>query len=127
MAAAHRSGEPRDGVAVFERYTESARRTLFFSRYESSQLGGRAIEPEHLLLGLLREAPQMIARFATRGPVESMRATIERSQPAQEKVSTSGEIPFSLDCKRVLQHAAAEIEGLDTVNTAGDHAGGGDC
>ena len=41
---------------MFERYTEAARRALFFARYEASQLGSISIEPEHLLLGLLREA-----------------------------------------------------------------------
>jgi len=39
---------------MFERYTEPARRTLFFARYEATTVGGAAIEPEHLLLGLLR-------------------------------------------------------------------------
>jgi ATP-dependent Clp protease ATP-binding subunit ClpA len=98
---------------VFERYTESARRTLFFARYEASQLGQLTIEPEHLLLGILREAPQMIARFAARGHVESIRAAIADALPAQEKVSTSVEIPFSRDCKAVLQHAAIEADQLD--------------
>jgi ATP-dependent Clp protease ATP-binding subunit ClpC len=41
---------------MFERYTESARRSLFFARYEASQLGSISIEPEHLLLGLLRDS-----------------------------------------------------------------------
>ena len=40
---------------MFERYTEQARRVLFFARYEASQLGSTAIHSEHLLLGLLRE------------------------------------------------------------------------
>jgi ATP-dependent Clp protease ATP-binding subunit ClpC len=40
---------------MFERYTEQARRVLFFARYEASQLGSISIETEHLLLGLLRE------------------------------------------------------------------------
>src|SRR6266568_1618811 len=40
---------------MFERYTESARRVLFFARYEASQLGSISIETEHLLLGLIRE------------------------------------------------------------------------
>ncbi|MBV8774893.1 MAG: hypothetical protein JO166_21550, partial [Deltaproteobacteria bacterium] len=40
---------------MFERYTEKARRTIFFGRYEASQFGSACIEPEHLLLGLLRE------------------------------------------------------------------------
>ena len=40
---------------MFERYTERARRVLFFARYEASQLGSITIETEHLLLGLIRE------------------------------------------------------------------------
>ena len=38
---------------MFERYTEKARRVIFFARYEASQFGSPYIETEHLLLGLL--------------------------------------------------------------------------
>src|SRR6266513_2107943 len=47
------SGEKR--ANVFERYTEKARRVIFFARYEASQYGSPYIETEHLLLGLMRE------------------------------------------------------------------------
>ena len=47
---------------MFERYTERARRVLFFARYEASQLGSISIETEHLLLGLNRDAAKL-ARF----------------------------------------------------------------
>ena len=40
---------------MFERYTERARRTIFFARYEAAQIGSAYIETEHILLGLLRE------------------------------------------------------------------------
>ena len=40
---------------MFERYTEKARRVIFFARYEASRYGSPCIETEHLLLGLLRE------------------------------------------------------------------------
>ena len=40
---------------MFERYSERARRVIFFARYEASQYGSPYIETEHLLLGLLRE------------------------------------------------------------------------
>ena len=40
---------------MFERYTEKARRVIFFARYEASQYGAASIESEHLMLGLLRE------------------------------------------------------------------------
>ena len=40
---------------MFERYTEAARRALFFSRYEASRLGCVSIEPEQLLLGWIKD------------------------------------------------------------------------
>ena len=40
---------------MFERYTEKARRSIFFARYEASQFGSHEIDTEHLLLGLFRE------------------------------------------------------------------------
>jgi ATP-dependent Clp protease ATP-binding subunit ClpC len=40
---------------MFERYTERARRAVFFARYKASQHASANIEPEHLLLGLIRE------------------------------------------------------------------------
>jgi ATP-dependent Clp protease ATP-binding subunit ClpC len=40
---------------MFERYTEKARRVVFFARYEASQFGSTQIEAEHVLLGLIRE------------------------------------------------------------------------
>jgi ATP-dependent Clp protease ATP-binding subunit ClpA len=48
---------------MFERYTERARRVIFFSRYEASQFGSTTIETEHLLLGLLREDKNLIHHF----------------------------------------------------------------
>lgn len=47
---------------MFERYTETARRTIFFARYEASQFGSACIETEHLLLGLLRDQV-LVGRF----------------------------------------------------------------
>jgi ATP-dependent Clp protease ATP-binding subunit ClpA len=48
---------------MFERYTETARRTIFFARYEASQFGSTSIETEHLLLGLFREERGLISRI----------------------------------------------------------------
>jgi hypothetical protein len=38
---------------MFERYTEKARRVIFFARYEAPQAGASHIEPEHLFNRLL--------------------------------------------------------------------------
>ena len=99
---------------MFERYTERARRVLFFARYEASQLGSISIETEHLLLGLIREGKGLTSRLFARShlSLENIRKEIEGRTVFREKVSTSVEIPFSAETKRVLQFAAEEADRL---------------
>ncbi len=99
---------------MFERYTERARRVLFFARYEASQLGSVSIETEHLLLGLIREGKGLTSRIFARSHVslEHIRKDIEGRTVFREKVSTSVEIPFSAETKRALQNAAEEADRL---------------
>src|SRR5262249_16454701 len=101
-------------VSMFERFTEQARRVLFFAREEASQLGSRRIDTEHLLLGLIP------ARKATTNPLfayagiarDDVRDEVLRRVPARSKTSTSAEIPFSAAAQRVLQHSAEEADRL---------------
>src|ERR1700688_1066585 len=99
---------------MFERYTERARRVLFFARYEASKLGSISIETEHLLLGLIREGKGLTSRIFARShlSLENIRKEIEGRTVFREKVSTSVEIPFSAETKRVLQFAAEEADRL---------------
>src|SRR6266511_2938184 len=99
---------------MFERYTARARRVLFFARYEASQLGSISIETEHLLLGLIREGKGLTSRIFARShlSLENIRKEIEGRTVFREKVSTSVEIPFSAETKRVLQFAAEEADRL---------------
>lgn len=99
---------------MFERYTESARRALFFARYELSQLGATAIETEHLLLGVTRETQGIVVRvlaLAQLSPDDIRKEVIRRSVP-RERLPTSVEAPFSAESRRVLQAAADEAEAL---------------
>ena len=82
---------------MFERYTERARRVLFFARYEASQLGSISIETEHLLLGLVREgdgvAGKVLAELsvgleALRG--ELLHALREEAQPGTDSTPLTG-------------------------------------
>ncbi|MCU1297171.1 MAG: ATPase domain protein [Acidobacteriaceae bacterium] len=40
---------------MFERFTENARRTIFFARNQAVESGSSFIEPEHICLGLLED------------------------------------------------------------------------
>ncbi|HEV2388831.1 MAG TPA: ATP-dependent Clp protease ATP-binding subunit [Candidatus Acidoferrales bacterium] len=107
---------------MFERYTEKARRVIFFARYEATQYGSPYIESEHLLLGLLREDKALANRFLrTHGVVESIRKEIESRITIRERISTSVEVPLSAECKRVLNFAAEEAERLNHKHIGTEH------
>lgn len=77
---------------MFERYTEKARRVIFFARYEASQYGSPYIDTEHALLGLLREDPALIKRFLGETDFASeIRTEIERRITRRGPFSTSVE------------------------------------
>ncbi len=96
---------------MFERYTEKARRVIFYARYETSQYGGLYIETEHLLLGLLREDfTDVHSLLPAELSVEKVRNRVESEITARERISTSVEIPLSAASKRVLNIAALEAK-----------------
>ena len=99
---------------MFERYTEPARRTLFFARYEASQLGMPVIAPEHLLLGLVREGKGLTGKLLALSDLElpSLRDEIHARLTTGDPFATSVEIPFGAAAKRILQYAAEEADTL---------------
>ena len=105
---------------MFERYTEKARRVIFFARYEASQFGSPLIETEHLLLGLLREDKGLTSRFV--GPVVGdIRKEIEGHTTVREKVSTSVDLPLSDESKQVLKFSAEEADRLNCKHIGTEH------
>jgi len=107
---------------MFERYTEKGRRVIFFARYEASQYGSPYIESEHLLLGLLREDKALANRFLrSHGSIESIRKQIEARTTIRERISTSAEVPFSEEVKRVLRHAVEEAERMAHKHIGTEH------
>lgn len=69
---------------MFERYTEKARRVIFYARYESSEFGTPAIEAEHLLLGLLREEGCFAARIFREHGADASRIRVALSDPPND-------------------------------------------
>jgi len=109
-------------ASMFERYTERARRVIFFARYEAAQFGSTTIETEHLLLGLIREDQNLPNRFMrNHWPIESIRIEIEGRTAFREKVSTSIDLPLSNECKRILAYAAEEAVRLNHRHIGTEH------
>jgi ATP-dependent Clp protease ATP-binding subunit ClpC len=108
---------------MFERYTEKARRVIFFARYEASQFGAPAIEPEHLLLGLMREDKTLTGRFFPRAQItiESIRREIEGRTLLRERIPTSVELPLAPETKRVLHFSHEESDRLQHRHIGTEH------
>jgi len=108
---------------MFERYTEKARRVIFFARYEASNLGGQSIEPEHILLGILRENSELLAPFSGnhRAAADAIRQEIIATNLFSEPLPASADIPISAGAKRVLSAAAAESQRLGHLHIGPEH------
>jgi hypothetical protein len=107
---------------MFERFTEKARRVIFFARYEGSQFGSPEIRTEHLLLGLLRESAATVSRHAGRDlDREQLRTAIAKFAWAGEKIATSVDLPLSNESKRILAYAAEEADSLGHKHIGTEH------
>ena len=93
---------------MFERYTEGARRTIFFGRYEASQFGSPFIESEHILLGILREGKASLNAVLGLIDVGAIRAQIEAGSTPRPKTLVSVDLPLTDECKRIFAFAAEE-------------------
>ena len=106
---------------MLERYTENARRAIFFAHYEASQFGSVYIEPEHLLLGVVREDRAFTLRFLASSARSEIRSKIEEHTAPRERKSSSADLPLSSGTKRVLAFAAEEAETLHHRHVGCEH------
>ncbi|MGP8253750.1 MAG: Clp protease N-terminal domain-containing protein [Terracidiphilus sp.] len=98
---------------MFERFTEKARRVVFFARYEASRFGAPTIDTEHLLLGIARDDEPMLAKFVggaltAPGILREVESRGTRSEP----YATSVDVPLSEASKRVLTAGKEEADAL---------------
>lgn len=107
---------------MFERYTEKARRAIFFARYEASQNGSPSIESLHLLLGILRDNSYLFSKAGLHGTTVELAESCRRFLPApREKVSVSVDLPLSNECREALTNALAEADQLGSESIAPQH------
>jgi len=105
---------------MFERFTERARRCIFFANQAARQYGGRSIESEFLLLGILREDRNIVRRFVPNLTADPQQKIEQRLSPGVE-VDVTGDLPLSGVCKRILAFAFEEAERLNFANVGTEH------
>jgi len=108
---------------MFERYTESARRALFFARSAVTQLGGPVIGTDHVILGLIHEGHGIVPWILDRSDVarEGLREEIEARVSVDDRVAFDATVPFSDETRRALQFAADEADDLGHHHIGTEH------
>ncbi len=106
---------------MFERYSNKARRVIFFARYEASQFGSPVLDTEHLLLGILRESRDLLLSVASPAMVETIRERVLQYVPIHDKIPTSVDLPFSDSAEAALHAATEEADRLASHRICTQH------
>ncbi len=107
---------------MWQRFTERARRVIFFAQEEAGRLGENFVTTEHLLLGLVRENDSVAARI-----LERMGVSLNRIRSEVERQVTRGDGRLGQDmqltprAKRVIDLAYDEARQLNNNYIGTEH------
>ena len=100
-------------MAVFERFTDRARRVVVLAQEEARLLNHNWIGTEHILLGLIHEGEGVAARaLESLGISLATCGTGRRTSSARARQAPSGHIPFTPRSKKVLELSLREALAL---------------
>jgi ATP-dependent Clp protease ATP-binding subunit ClpC len=103
----------------FDRYTEEARRAIFFARFEASRYSSEEIDDIQVLLGVLTADPALAWQLQQLGfSVEAIRAELA---PGDKTVATSVDLPLSSVAQRVLITVGVEADRANSTTIKAGH------
>ncbi len=107
---------------MWQRFTERARRVVFFAQEEAGRLGENYVSTEHLLLGLVRENDSVAARILDRMGVSlgRIRSEIER-QVTKGDGRLGQDMQLTPRAKRVIDLAYDEARNLNNNYIGTEH------
>jgi ATP-dependent Clp protease ATP-binding subunit ClpC len=110
---------------VFDRYSESARRVIFFGRYAALQEGSKKIFPKHLILGVIyelhRNKRSLETQFRLHENEAKIREALEFAIMHKVDPTAKASIPLDDASKRVLAFAVEEAGKLDHYSIEPEH------
>ena len=109
---------------MWQRFTERARRAVFFAQEEAGRLGENCVSSEHLLLGLVHDTDSVAARILERMGVPPARV---RSEVERQVVVVKGDarpeqdVQLTPRARRIVDLASDEARQLDTNYVGTQH------
>jgi len=101
-------------MAMFNRFTERARKVILLAKEEAKRFNHDYIGTEHILLGLIREGEGVAAAvLASMGlSPDKIRLEVEKFVQPGPSTVISGDIPFTPKAKKVIELAMDEARNL---------------
>lgn len=99
---------------MFERYETHAKRSIFFAKRTAREYLSAYVEPEHLLIGILREVPLAFTDIASVAPdvllleVENLTQHRRGTLSQKPEAEVSNETALGADTIRIIEQAADE-------------------
>lgn len=107
---------------MWQRFTERARRTVFYAQEEAARLGESYVSTEHLLLGIVRENDSVAARILERLGVSLSRIRSEIERQVQRGDGRQGQdMQLTPRAKRVIDLAYDEARQLSNEYIGTEH------
>ena len=107
---------------MWQRFTERARKVVFYAQEEAQKFGEGYVSTEHLLLGLVRESDSVAARVLERLGVSltRIRAEVEKQLPKGE-TGRSQDMSLTPRAKRVIDLAYDEARNINNNYIGTEH------
>lgn len=107
---------------MWQRFTERARRVVFFAQEEAAKFGESYVSTEHLLLGLVREQDCVAARILDRMGISLTKVRSEVERQVSRGDSRQGqEMQLTPRAKRVIDLAYDEARNLNNNYIGTEH------
>ncbi len=107
---------------MWQRFTERARKVVFYAQEEAGKLGENYVSTEHLLLGLIREGDSVAARILERMGVSRGRIRVEiERQIARGDGRLGQDMQLTPRAKRVIDLAYDEARQLNNNYIGTEH------
>ncbi|RYG43928.1 NDP-hexose 4-ketoreductase, partial [bacterium] len=107
---------------MWQRFSESARKAIFYAQEESTRQGHNAIIPDHLLLGLLVEEDTLAFRTLTAlgVDIDAVRNEVRRRMKPEQGLA-SADMTLTLEGKKVIDLAYREAQALNNNYVGTEH------
>jgi ATP-dependent Clp protease ATP-binding subunit ClpA len=109
--------------AMYERFTDRARKVMQLANQEAKRLNHACIGPEHILLGLVSEGSGVAANVLKNMGIDlqKIRQEVEKNGQSGSAAVTKGRLPRTDQAKKVIEFSIDEARSLNHNYVGTEH------